>query len=266
MGLNAHLSDFTSDYSDIQEENSDWQLTPELTDYPTIMVKTPDDVRKRLLELTETRGEKSLRQLSINVLGRSPSYLSDFLDGSPVELDLRDAAKIAKKLGVSPTELGVDAVVVDNTQPSLAETNSGRVGYAVGTKSFLEQPRDLPILGSVRAGAVGFFLDQGEIQGMTRRPASLDGVANAFAVYVRDESMVPAFKQGWVVHVHPTRPVDPGDNVIIELTDGQAFVKELVRRTAKEVICRQWNPAQEVKYPASKVKSIMLVVASGIEG
>jgi len=159
-----------------------------------------------------------------------------------------------------------EPAVVDNTQQSVALETIGRVESVPGTKSFLEQPRDLPILGSVRAGAVGFFLDQGEVQGMARRPPVLQGVKGAFAVYVRDESMFPAFRPGWIVHIHPTRPVKPGDSVVIEQTDGQAFLKDLVRRTAKEVICRQWNPAQEVKYPASKVKSIMLVVASTIEG
>lgn len=154
---------------------------------------------------------------------------------------------------------------VDNPQPSVASPNHGRVELASGTKSYLEQPRDLPILGSAKAGAEGFFLDQGEIQGMARRPPILQGIKNAFAVYVREDSMMPAYESGWVVHVHPTRPCKPGDNVVIEMLDGQAFIKRLVKRTEKHVVCKQWNPAGELKYDASKVKTIMLVVGSSIE-
>ncbi len=154
---------------------------------------------------------------------------------------------------------------VDNTHQMVASRMSGSVQLIPGTTGFLDQPKDLPILGSVRAGTDGFFLDQGEIMGMARRPPILQGIKNAFAVYVRDECMIPAYEPGWIVHVHPTRPHKPGDNVIIEMKDGQAFLKRLVRRTEKHVICKQWNPVGEVKFNTSDVKIIMLVVGSSIE-
>lgn len=163
------------------------------------------------------------------------------------------------------SKLQEEGAGADNAQRLVASPNGGRVDLIVGAANFLDQPKDLPILGSVRAGKDGFFLDQGEVQGMARRPPILQGIKNAFAVYVRDDCMVPAYEPGWVVHVHPQRPYKPGDNVIIEMQDGQAFIKRLIRRTEKQVICKQWNPEQDVKFDAAKVKTIMLVVGSSIE-
>jgi phage repressor protein C with HTH and peptisase S24 domain len=121
-------------------------------------------------------------------------------------------------------------------------------------------PRDLKILGHVKGGSEGWFIDNGEVQGLTVRPEVLIGVKDAYAVYVRDLSMAPAFEPNFLVWVDPSRPVMPGNDVVIQLTDGQAFIKRLVRCTQRAVICRQWNPARDVDFPAAKVKAVHLVV------
>ncbi len=137
-------------------------------------------------------------------------------------------------------------------QPALGFLPRGHLGFA--------GPRDLPILGHAKAGELGFFLGNGERQGVTVRPESLRDVAFAYAARVHDESMKPALKPGHLLYVDPTRPVKPGDLVVIQLHDGQAFIKELVRRTDKAVICAQYNPAIELKYPPAKIKAVHLVV------
>jgi phage repressor protein C with HTH and peptisase S24 domain len=112
----------------------------------------------------------------------------------------------------------------------------------------------------VKGGSEGWFIDNGEVQGLTVRPEVLIGVKDAYAVYVRDLSMAPAFEPNFLVWVDPSRPVMPGNDVVIQLTDGQAFIKRLVRCTQRAVICRQWNPARDVDFPAAKVKAVHLVV------
>ncbi len=121
-------------------------------------------------------------------------------------------------------------------------------------------PRDLPILGYVKAGGRGFFIGNGDRQGVTVRPEPLRDVKDAYAVRVHDDSMSPALEPGYLLYVDPTRPIKPGDNVVIQLNDGQAFIKRLVRRTEKAMICKQYNPAQEIRYDPTKVKSVHLVV------
>lgn len=137
---------------------------------------------------------------------------------------------------------------------------SNQAGLIFEEREFRSGPRDLPILGYAKAGQVGLFIDQGERQGVTVRPEALRDVSNAYAVRVHDTSMSPAFEPGYVLHVDPTRPVKPGDNIVIQTTDGQAFIKRLVRRTERSVICEQFNPREPMEFKPAKVKAIHLVV------
>jgi len=133
-------------------------------------------------------------------------------------------------------------------------------GLAFEERDYRAGPRDLPILGYVKAGQEGLFIDQGERQGVTVRPEVLRDVRTAYAVRVHDTSMSPAFEPGYVLHVDPTRPVKPGDNVVIQTADGQAFIKRLVRRTERVVICEQFNPRQPMEFKPAKVRAIHMVV------
>ena len=96
--------------------------------------------------------------------------------------------------------------------------------------------------------------------GFAMRPESLRDVAEAYAVRVDDDSMAERFIHGNLLQIDPTRPVRPGDNVVLQLKDGQCFVKILVRRTERATICRQLNPEQNIEFKASEVDKIHLVV------
>lgn len=92
------------------------------------------------------------------------------------------------------------------------------------------------------------------------RPESLRGVKDAYAVRVADNSMEPRYEHGNVLQVDPHRDPKPGDNVVIQLKDGQAFLKRLVRRTERALICDQFNPKQTVEYLTNTVSTIHMVV------
>lgn len=141
----------------------------------------------------------------------------------------------------------------------IASQNQGGVTYVGELK---HGPKDLPILGYVKAGEEAMFIGQGEVQGVTVRPDSLIGVVGAYAVRVYETSMLPILQPGWILHVDPGRPCRPGDLVVIQMNDGASFVKVLVRRTEKHIICSQLNPAGEVKYETAKHRSIHRVVGA----
>lgn len=235
-----------------------------MTDFandPARMARDLDPVRKRLLELAEERGERSLAGLS-KYLGRGSTYLSDFIDGSPRKLALEDAVKLADKLEISPAELGVGAKLVEIAKPAIAPETYGRVTSAPGM-AFRAGNRDLPILGHAKGGTSGLFIGNGERQGVTMRPEPLIDVEGAYAVRVHDYSMSPALEPGYLLYVHPHRLPKPGDTVVIQMRNGEAFTKRLVRRTEKAIICQQFNPAEEVKYDPAKVKELHLVLLIG---
>lgn len=123
--------------------------------------------------------------------------------------------------------------------------------------------RDLPIQGRARSGEDSYHFENGaQALAFTYRPMELYNVRDAYAVYVHGDSMHPRFKHGELVYVDPHRPAAPGDDVVIQLKNDQGFIKELVRRTARAVICKQFNPAGEVEYLAAEVRSVHLIITA----
>jgi len=122
-------------------------------------------------------------------------------------------------------------------------------------------PRDLPVVGNVRGGQEGYFFDNGLIQSYVERPWFLLGQSNAYAVYVNDGSMDPALRHGQLIYVSPTVPPTPGDDVVVQLNDGQGLIKRLLRRTARHLVLEQFNPAKRLEIPMGTVRAVHLVVA-----
>ncbi|MGD9650295.1 MAG: XRE family transcriptional regulator [Dongiaceae bacterium] len=120
--------------------------------------------------------------------------------------------------------------------------------------------RDLPVLGAAKGGKEGFFLSNGDIHEMIERPSSLNGVKNAFAVYVNGESMEPRFFPGEVLYINPNRPLSKNCFVVVELKDGQGLVKQYLKEEGAALILKQFNPAQEITIPRNRVKSIYRVI------
>jgi phage repressor protein C with HTH and peptisase S24 domain len=215
-------------------------------------------IRNRLAALATKQGV-SLRSLSAR-LGRGPSYLNDFVrKGSPDTLEMKDALTLARILEVRPSELGVEENLVDISRQSVASPSKPSLTF-----DFRERPalqKDLPIRGHARAGQLGLFIDQGNHWGYAMRPESLRDVKEAYAVRVVDESMYPRYAPGNVLQVDPHRRPQPGDNVVIQIgEEGEAVIKELVRRTEKNVICKQFNPPEILEYKTAQVRAIHMVV------
>jgi len=184
------------------------------------------------------------------------------LENGELRLSQEWMERIAKAFGgdVRPADLlpEQDSKKPISSVSRRAGPSSDQAG--IGGWDYRSGPRDLPILGHVKAGQVGLFIDQGERQGVTVRPEALRDVRTAYAVRVHDVSMSPAFEPGYVLHVDPTRPIKPGDNVVIQTVDGQAFIKRLVRRTERVIICEQFNPREPMEFKPAKVRALHMVV------
>ena len=118
-------------------------------------------------------------------------------------------------------------------------------------------PRNLPVLGTVR-GAVasnGFQLRDETVDYVGRPPALL-GVDDAYALYVVGDSMSPLHRPGDICCVHPGRPCQPGDSIIIQVKNGptapiEAYIKILVEETKDWIVTRQLNPSAEMRFKRS---------------
>lgn len=144
----------------------------------------------------------------------------------------------------------VDIHAPSHAKQSIGETSLGRVRSATGEPAVFG-PKDVKVLGFVKAGRIGWYHDNGSTLEMIDRPPMLIGVPDAYAVYIDDRSMFPALKPGHLVWVHPYRPPRPEDLVIVQVSHEEAYVKEFIKRTDKHIICKQYNPEGEVRYPVT---------------
>ena len=129
-------------------------------------------------------------------------------------------------------------------------------------------PERLKVLGMAQCGPDGWSLWNGDVIDMIERPASLNGVPNAYAVYVVGASMEPRYHPGEVVHIHPGRPVDVGAYVLVQrrAKAGEpplAVIKRLAKRTGAKITLEQFNPAKLFDIKTADIVSIHRVVGSG---
>lgn len=126
-------------------------------------------------------------------------------------------------------------------------------------------PRDLPVMGLAECGQDGWSLFNGEIIQMAPRPPNLAGVTKAYSIYTYGKSMEPRYFAGELLHIHPHKPVEPGDFVLVQIrpeADGEApraVVKRLVRRSGNKAVFEQYNPAKTVELKLSDIVMHLIV-------
>lgn len=104
--------------------------------------------------------------------------------------------------------------------------------------------RPLPLIGLAQAGDGGFFDDGGFPVGSGWEEVEFPAIAdaNAYALEISGDSMVPAYRDGDRVIVSPAAPVRRGDRVVVKTAAGEILAKELKRQTAKTVELKSLNP------------------------
>ena len=118
----------------------------------------------------------------------------------------------------------------------------------------------IPIRSAGRGGEEQeVFPEDGPI-GWVRRPASLVGFANGYAIYMVGDSMEPRYQQGWLLFVNPNKPPVKGRDVVIYKVGNGVMVKEFVARRGGKVFLRQLNPAQDIEIPDDQVRDIHLII------
>jgi phage repressor protein C with HTH and peptisase S24 domain len=126
--------------------------------------------------------------------------------------------------------------------------------------------RQIPVYGVAVGGSDGRMKFNGERLDMVGCPPELKNAANAYAVYVTGDSMVPSFKPGQLAWVNPNLSARIGDDVIVQLRPHdehdtpEGFIKELVKRTPSKLIVKQYNPEMEISFEQAEVLSVHVVV------
>ena len=112
-------------------------------------------------------------------------------------------------------------------------------------------------------------IDISNVVEQLRRPDSLVGDREVYAVTIVGDSMWPRFRPGRRVVVSPKAPVAIGDDVVVQLRgvddpNGQEpvriLIKELQRRTAGFVELRQFSPDVSFRIEANEISAIHKVM------
>jgi phage repressor protein C with HTH and peptisase S24 domain len=205
-------------------------------------------LRETGLDLTNLARRAGVSSTTLTRFHNDPNYTNS--------LSARTLKKLSDATGVPlPPDLGG---APSNVMSHVATPASGAFN---ATPIPPAGRRDLPVVGHARGGKEGYFFDNGIVESFVERPWFLLGQSNAYAVYVNESSMEPVLRHGQLAYVSPTVPPTPGDDVIVQLTDGQGLIKRLVRRTTKHLILEQFNPAKRLDIPIDSVRSVHLVVA-----
>ncbi len=104
--------------------------------------------------------------------------------------------------------------------------------------------RAIPIVGMAKAGADGFFDENGFPIGAEetlRFPGLGDG--RVYALEISGDSMEPMYRDGDIVVVEPSARVRKGDRVVARTKAGEVMAKILGRRTEEMIELISLNPA-----------------------
>lgn len=124
---------------------------------------------------------------------------------------------------------------------------------------------DIPLCGAVAGSEEAFVVNDGHNEGETvARHPLLRGIDGAFAAYVLGESMVPRFNPGEIVYIHPARPPMKGWPCVIEMKNGEGYLKIYDGMDDANVHVTQYNPAKKRHFRRADVRRVMLVVGTGI--
>ena len=172
--------------------------------------------------------------------------------------------RLAERAGMSPSGLakrsGLDATTFNKSKrimadgrerwPStesiskaLAATNSTIDTFVQLIGDGARSTQSVPMLGLAQAGG-GHFDDSGFPAGKGWDEVALpsSGDEHAYALEISGDSMKPAYRDGDILIVSPGTAIRRGDRVVVKTAGGEVMIKELKRRTARQLELQSLNP------------------------
>ena len=221
-------------------------------------VITADDIIRALIEQLDA---KAIRAKDVAAaLGIAPARVTEMRQGAR-RVQQHEMEPLASYLGL--------------TADAREATTTNATVVAMEGASLEDAPENLPVWGTglgaereVEGNAIEqTLLNTGEIIEYVARPAILKRKGFAYALYVQGSSMHPALPDGEMAVACKDMPMSSGDNVVVYLrtenpedddglTARAVLVKELVRRSARYVELRQYQPYLEFRIDMARVLRI----------
>lgn len=122
--------------------------------------------------------------------------------------------------------------------------------------------RAIPIVGMARAGADGFFDENGFPVGADETVRFPDlGEDRVYALEIAGDSMEPMYRAGDVVIVQPGAAVRRGDRIVVRTRSGEVMAKILGRKNDQMIELLSINPAHKPReLPIADIEWIARIV------
>ncbi len=122
--------------------------------------------------------------------------------------------------------------------------------------------RAIPIVGMARAGADGFFDENGFPVGADETVRFPDlGDDRVYALEIAGDSMEPTYRAGDIVVVQPGAAVRRGDRIVVRTRAGEVMAKVLGRRNDQMIELISLNPAHAPReLPTAEIDWIARIV------
>jgi phage repressor protein C with HTH and peptisase S24 domain len=176
------------------------------------------------------------------------------------------ASGLARAAGLDPTTFNKSKRQAADGKPRWPSTESvARVLSATGTSwddfaALLSgrsggTGRAIPIVGMARAGADGFFDENGFPVGADETVRFPDlGEDRVYALEIAGDSMEPVFRTGDIVIVQPGAAVRRGDRIVVRTRAGEVMAKVLGRRNDQTIELISLNAAHPARtLPAAEI-------------
>lgn len=157
---------------------------------------------------------------------------------------------------IKADEVPIIAGYLDEPEPAadLKPTRDFRHG-----ETTFEGSSGLLVYGTVKGGRNGEIVDTAKSVAMVARPDYLTGVADAFAMYVVGSSMEPRFRRGDLLFIHPGRPPNRGDEVVIAFPDNTGLVKIYLGMKGATLEFQQLKPKRTLRFRQDEIVGIYYV-------
>lgn len=183
------------------------------------------------------------------------------------------ASGLARAAGLDPTTFNKSKRQAPDGKPRWPSTESVNRALAAAEASWDEfaallsgraggAGRAVPIVGMARAGAHGFFDEQGFPVGADETVRFPDlGEDRFYALEIAGDSMEPVFRAGDIVIVQPGTAVRRGDRVVARTRAGEVMAKVLGRRNEQSVELISLNAAHPTRtLPAEEIEWIARIL------
>lgn len=240
------------------------------------MIEIMSEKNERLRQAREKAGYRYASDAA-NALGITASTYRAHENGQN-DFGLEEAAVYAKKFNVDPIWLMAsqikpmmeahkdeagNIIMLTPEEHRRAHLPNASVGDRIAGAG-----RMIPVYGQAVGGVNGEFEMNGNKLYEVMAPPVLSGISKAYAVSVSGESMWPRYEDGEVCFVDPSRRVKKHDYVIAQIRSNEhdaplAYVKRFIRWNSEELVLEQFNPALELRFPASDVVSVHYIALAG---